>query len=135
MIKRLAHICIHSNDLSKTEEFYCRALGMTRHFDFERNGGLFGFYLKAGDDSFIEVFKGKPGASDGNIKHLALEVDDIESVLTKVAGEGFPVGEKKLGADHSWQAWLEDPDGVKIELHEYTAESSQLTGRTCVVNW
>jgi hypothetical protein len=30
-----------------------------------------------------------------------------------------------LGSDKSWQAWLSDPDGNKIELHQYTAESKQ----------
>jgi catechol 2,3-dioxygenase-like lactoylglutathione lyase family enzyme len=135
MIKRLAHICIHTNDLERTEAFYCKGLGMTRHFKFHRNEALFGFYLKAGNDSFIEVFKGEPVSGEGQIKHVALEVDNIESVLADVAQAGFPVGEKKMGADLSWQAWLEDPNGVKIELHEYTAESSQLTGRDCVVDW
>ncbi|NDV62162.1 VOC family protein [Puniceicoccales bacterium CK1056] len=135
MIKRVAHICIHSEDLGKTEAFYCKGLGMKRYFDFQREAELFGFYLKAGNDSFIEVFKGKPDAAEGAIRHVALEVDDIESVLEDVAKAGFPVGEKKMGADLSWQAWLEDPNGVKIELHEYTSESSQLTGRDCVVDW
>jgi hypothetical protein len=27
--------------------------------------------------------------------------------------------------DHSWQAWITDPDGNKIELHDYTPESWQ----------
>lgn len=135
MIKRLAHICIHTNDLGKTEDFYCRGLGMKRHFDFIREDTLFGFYLKAGNDSFIEVFKGDPGPENSRIQHVALEVDDIEAVLEAVTKAGYPAGEKKMGADLSWQAWLEDPNGVKIELHEYTSESSQLTGRECRVNW
>jgi hypothetical protein len=48
---------------------------------------------------------------------------------------GIAVGDKKLGADQSWQAWLEDPNGIRIELHQYTPDSSQLTRRTCVVDW
>jgi predicted enzyme related to lactoylglutathione lyase len=30
-----------------------------------------------------------------------------------------------LGSDGSWQAWLADPDGNRIELHMYTPESKQ----------
>lgn len=36
-----------------------------------------------------------------------------------------------MGADHAYQAWLTDPDGVRIELHEYTPDCCQKTGRTC----
>lgn len=134
MIKQLAHICLHSEDLEKTADFYCRGLGMERFFDFERKGELFGYYLKAGNNTFIEVFHGNPGKV-GNINHLALEVEDMDSLIAHLNQLGIPVGEKKLGADQSWQAWLEDPSGVRIELHEYTAGSSQLTGRKCVVDW
>jgi catechol 2,3-dioxygenase-like lactoylglutathione lyase family enzyme len=134
MIKQLAHICIRSTDLARTEAFYVEGLGMERFFDFERRGELFGFYLKAGANTFIEVFKGEPG-EPGNINHVALEVSDMDALLERLRAKGFSHTEKKLGADQSWQAWLEDPNGVRIELHEYTADSSQLTRRTCVVDW
>lgn len=134
MIKRLAHACIHTRDLTKTETFYCGGLGMERWFDFERDGELFGFYLKAGDLSFIEVFKGEPGGP-GNIHHVALEVDDLEAVLETLSRNGIEATTPKRGADHSWQAWIEDPNGIRIELHQYTPESSQQTRRTCVVDW
>jgi catechol 2,3-dioxygenase-like lactoylglutathione lyase family enzyme len=38
MLKQLAHICIHSEDLDATERFYTTALGMTKGFDFIRKG-------------------------------------------------------------------------------------------------
>ncbi|MEX0325009.1 MAG: VOC family protein [Puniceicoccaceae bacterium] len=134
MIKRLAHACIHSRDLEKTEAFYCEGLGMERYFDFEKEGELFGFYLKAGDRTFIEVFRGDPGAI-GNINHLALEVDDMDATVERLQAHGVEVTEKILGADQSWQAWLEDPSGVRIELHQYTADSSQYTRHRVLVEW
>ncbi|MGC9450641.1 MAG: VOC family protein [Oceanipulchritudo sp.] len=134
MIKQLAHICLRTEDLEKTSEYYCQALGMERFFDFERQGSLFGYYLKAGRNTFIEVFKGDPGA-EGNIRHVALEVDDMDEAIERIRRHGAAATDKKLGADQSWQSWTEDPNGVKIELHQYTEDSSQRTGRTCVVNW
>ena len=134
MIKQLAHICIRSKDLSETLRFYGQALGMEKGFEFIKKGELFGFYLKFGNNTFIEVFKGDSGEV-GNINHLALEVDSIDSVLEQVRSCGYETGEKKLGADHSWQSWLTDPNGVRIELHEYTEESLQLKGGQCLVNW
>ena len=134
MIKRLAHVCIHTSNLQETARFYCDALGMERYFDFEKEGNLFGYYLDVGDNTYIEVFQGDPGEV-GNIHHLALEVDDIDSVISRVRENGFEIGDKSLGADDSWQAWMEDPNGVKIELHQYTPKSCQIIRRTCIVNW
>lgn len=134
MITRLAHICIHTTHLEKTAAFYCDALGMERHFEFEKDSQPFGFYLDAGNGTFIEVFTGDPGKT-GNIHHLALEVENIDAVIEQVRQHGFEIGEKSLGADDSWQAWMEDPNGVKIELQQYTPKSCQVIRRTCEVNW
>lgn len=132
MIQQLAHLCLHSTDLDATRRFYCEGLGMEKGFDFERSGERFGYYLKAGSRTFIEVFKGSPTAV-GNIDHLALEVTGLHVLVDHLRRQDIPVSDPQLGADNSWQAWLEDPSGVKIELHEYTPESSQLTGQTCIL--
>lgn len=134
MIKRLAHVCIHTKDLDKTLRFYTDVLGLEKAFDFERKGAHFGYYIKLDDRSFIEVFEGEPGEV-GNINHLAIEVEDMDGLIARLKGHGVEVGQKKLGADHSWQVWITDPNGVRIEFHEYTPESMQLIGGTCVVDW
>ena len=46
MIKTLAHVCLFSKDLNRSLDFYCGALGLRRHFDFIKDGELFGFYLQ-----------------------------------------------------------------------------------------
>lgn len=134
MIIRVAHICIHSQDLQETERFYCDVLGLERGFDFLKDEELFGFYIKAGKDSFIEVFKGTPG-STGNINHLALETDDIDEVIENLRANGFEATDKKLGIDKTWQSWTKDPNGVSIEFHQYTDESLQFKGGVCEVDW
>lgn len=134
MIKQLAHACIYSTDLKKTGHFYTEALGLDLGFEFIKDGELFGYYINLGNNTFIEVFKGEPGIP-GNINHLAIEVEDLDSVIEQVKAAGYEIGEKTLGADHAWQAWTEDPGGTRIEFHEYTAESLQRTGGSCIVDW
>jgi len=129
-VKQLAHLCIHSRDLDATRSFYVDALGLEPGFDFLKDGRRFGYYLKFGQNTFIEVFEGDPGEV-GNINHLAIEVEDMDGVIERVRKAGHTVGDKKLGPDQSWQAWLEDPNGIRIELHEYTSDSSQLSGKPC----
>src|SRR5262249_13675540 len=102
-----------------------------------KNGKVIGFYLRVGDNTFVEVFtndaiKDEPKAP---IKHFCLEVDDIDAVRSRLIGLGYDVTEKKLGADQRWQAWVSDPCGVRMEFHQYTAKSSQATKAPCVVDW
>ena len=137
MIKTLAHVCIHSRDLERTQEFYCDTLGMKKKFDFVKGEELIGFYLEVGQGHFIEVFKGDTAAEPQGrrIMHFCLEVGDIDGVRERLISRGIGASEKKMGCDGSWQIWCKDPDGIDMEFHQYTPESSQGTGARCLVNW
>ena len=134
MIRQLAHICIQTEDLDATRSFYLGALGLGLGFEFEKDGTPFGYYIKLGNNTFIEVFKGTPG-DIGNIQHVAIEVSDLDALIRRIRDHGHEVEDKKLGADSSWQAWVSDPNGIRIEFHEYTADSRQLVGGKCQVTW
>lgn len=135
MIKGIAHICIGTSDLAATERFYCSGLGMAKGFDFIRKGEVIGFYLKAGGSSFVEVFKREKivPQPDAPILHLCLEVTDIDATIRQLRSCGYDVTDKAMGADESWQAWVTDPAGVRIEFHQYTTKSCQVTGSICVL--
>jgi lactoylglutathione lyase/glyoxylase I family protein len=137
MIKQLAHVCIGAKNLAETEQFYCDVLGLEKKFVFDKAGEAIGFYLALGGNSFIEVFVDSE-ESDGQrplLKHFCLEVGDIDTVINTVRSKGWAISDKKFGLDNAWQAWITDPSGVAIELHQYTPESSQFTGRDCLVDW
>lgn len=139
MITRLAHVCLLSTDLEKCEAFYCGVLGLPKQFDFSKQGKAIGFYLKVSDRQFIEVFlRGEAPPEKGNlITHLCLEVESVAAITEHLRQNGIEAREPKRGADHSWQTWCKDPDGIDIEFHEYTPESQQLAapGGVCEVNW
>ena len=59
----------------------------------------------------------------------------VKATAQHLRALGYEVTGEKLGADQSWQAWVTDPAGARVELHEYTERSSQTTGRDCVVDW
>ena len=137
MIKRLAHICLMSPDLAASEHFYCEVLGLKKAFDFTKNDKPFGFYVELGETTFIEVFLTGTEIEQKHplINHLCLELEDIDAFITSVRGKGWEITDKKLGVDQSWQAWITDPTGVRIEVMQYTENSSQFTGKACVANW
>lgn len=135
MIKDIAHVCLLAVDLEASERFYCGGLGFRRVFDFLKGGERIGFYLEVTKGRYIEIFRRKEAGYHDNqvIQHLCLEVDDLDGVCRHLKECGIAVTEKKLGADSSWQAWTADPSGVKIEFHQYTPASSQVTGANCIL--
>ncbi len=129
MISGVSHACFVVADLERSLDFYRDRLGMPVAFEFRSpEGRLTGVYLHVGARTFIELFEGKPEATpqSASYKHICLEVDEIEATVAELTGRGVEVTGKKLGSDNSWQAWLTDPDGNRIELHAFTDESKQV---------
>ena len=135
MIKALAHICISTNSLDETEKFYCSCLGLSKKFNFIRDGKVFGYYLQINESNFIEVFLADANSSEKEpqVRHFCLEVDDIDKTIEEIRNCGVSVTDKEMGLDNSWQAWITDPNGIEIELHQYTEKSSQVVGSDCVI--
>ena len=136
-VRQLAHVCIHASDLERTRKFYGDVLGMRVVFRFLRGGEVIGFYLGAGGRSHIELLR-KPEAEHGapnRIDHLCLEVRSIDAAIAHIRVQGVEVTDKKLGCDRTFHAWVRDPDGVRIELFEYTDDSAQFSGGDRVADW
>lgn len=128
MITGIAHACYIVSDLDRAIGFYRDLLGLTEAFDFRNDQGeRFGVYLHVGGRNFIELFQGSLAerAEGQSYAHLCLEVDDIEETVAALRERGAQVTDPALGGDGSWQAWLSDPDGNRIELHGYTDQSRQ----------
>ena len=128
MIKGLSHACFVVADLGKSLAFYRDKLGLEVAFELNLNQGKTrGVYLHPGGRGFVELFQGESVPTPGNAsyKHICLEVDDIEATVATLRERGVEVSDVTLGKDQTWQAWLADPDGNRIELHAYTPESWQ----------
>ena len=135
MQTKLAHVCIESHDLDATEAFY-RVLGLERRFIFNNlQGELVGFYLAFGNNTYIEVIKTSKPKAAGIIKHLAIEVDDIDATYSQLKKHGIDATEKELAKDHQWMVTCTDPNGIFIELQQYTPQSMQLVGGICEVDY
>ncbi len=137
-VKQVAHVCIFANDIDETKSFYEKALGMDVAFNFQRDDKIFGCYLNAGGRSHVEVFhKAEAEFSELNqINHLCLEVEDLDAAIAHIEAQGVALTRpKKLACDDTYQCWLRDPNGVKIELFEYTNKSAQFNGGDRVADW
>jgi lactoylglutathione lyase/glyoxylase I family protein len=136
MIKGFAHVCLLAADLEAAERFYCNGLGLKKVFDFIRSDRVVGFYLELAPGTFIEIFQrdGVDAKAVSPITHFCVEADDLDPVSKRLTENGYEATPKKLGADNSWQFWTTDPGGVRIEFHQYTDTSSQLTHKNCILS-
>jgi catechol 2,3-dioxygenase-like lactoylglutathione lyase family enzyme len=128
VIRGLAHICFRVSDLEASLAFYRDHLGLKPAFDFkDERGRCVGVYLHVGGRSFLELFAADAveEAPHQSYQHFCLEVEDIEGTAKGLRSRGIEVTAVTMGADGSWQAWLSDPDGNRIELHQYTPQSLQ----------
>src|SRR5690606_24096453 len=100
-----------------------------------KEGVLVGFYLAFDDETFIEVILNRTARAEGIIKHFAIETDNLDKLCSSLLDGGVDVSEKELAIDFTWIAKCRDPNGIFIELMEYTPESMQRAGGTCEVDY
>lgn len=134
MYLSLAHICIQTNDLETTSKFYCNVLGMTRVFNFVKDGKVTGFYLRMSEGNFIEVMleEDAPIGPGGAYRHISFESRDIDGCHRKVLAAGVPVSDIQYGPDRTYCFTCKDPNDVEIEFLQYTGGSCQINGTDCV---
>ncbi len=125
---RFLHTMIRVKDLDRSIDFYTRLLGMRvlRHKDFE--GGRFtNVFVGYGDEESETVLElthnwdqEEPYSHGSGFGHLAVGVPDIYATCEALEAEGVniprPPGPMKHGT--TVIAFIEDPDGYKIELIE-----------------
>jgi lactoylglutathione lyase len=123
-------------DVARTLDFYVSKLGMREMMRLDRDGRLWLLYLRVSDTQFLEVFPEGVGerAAEREVvgyNHLCLEVPEIDLAVRELESAGVPlIREKQMGADGNWQAWIEDPDGHRIELMQMMPDSLQVKAIT-----
>ncbi|MHB1293698.1 MAG: VOC family protein [Anaerolineae bacterium] len=129
-VKGLSHVCFTVADVERSLEFYEGVLGLQHAFDFCRDDGTrFGAYVYLGNRTFLELFARKAGsdapAMSHSFQHICIEVADMDDAVAAFRSRGAEVSDCKMGGDGNPQAWLADPDGNRIELHELRTDGWQ----------
>ena len=122
---RLLHTMLRVGDLDKSIAFYTDVLGMTllRRKDYPEGRFTLAFvgYGNEAENSVLELTHNwdTPSYDLGNgYGHIAIEVNDVYKACEQIKAAGGKVvreaGPMKHGS--SILAFVEDPDGYKIEL-------------------
>ena len=124
---RMLHTMLRVGDLEKSLAFYTGPLGMKllRRHDFP--GGRFTLafvgYGDEKDNTVLELthnWDTKSYEIGGGYGHVALGVPDIYSTCAKLREQGVKITREPGPMQHGTTviAFVEDPDGYKIELIE-----------------
>lgn len=128
----IGHVAIRVTDFDKALAFYVGKLGFQEMFRLDREGRLWIIYLRVTDDQYLELFdEGSTPRAHApeatGLNHLCLTVDDIDRVIAQLAALEIPLSRpKKLAMDGNYQAWIEDPDGNRLELMQMAHDSLHL---------
>jgi lactoylglutathione lyase len=131
-VTSLGHIAIRAKDIDASLDFYTRRLGFPEMLRLHYNdGSLFLIYLRITDEQYLELFpegvgSTVPGREAVGLNHICLTVQDIDRALVQLTEAGVQLSrELKTGVDGNRQAWIEDPDGNRIEIMEMARDAMQ----------
>lgn len=125
MAAQFLHTMLRVTDPEKSRAFY-ETLGMEvrRESPIVRNGALEAtlyFYGFPGQDEELELTFNHDGSTyelGSAYGHIAIGVDDLESTLGELSGQGIepekPPYQVREGG--SWLCFVKDPDGYRIEI-------------------
>lgn len=132
-ITAIGHVAIKISDLDRTLEFYQGRLGFPEMFRLHNDDGTpWLIYLRITDTQYLEIFPGAetdraPGKNANAINHVCLSVVDLEHTVQALQAQNIPLTSPiKTGRDGNIQAWIEDPDGNRIELMQMRPDCRQL---------
>jgi lactoylglutathione lyase len=126
------HAAIKVKDLDASLAFYRDTLDFSEMMRLHKDdGSVMLVYLRITDHHYLEVFPGAetdraPGPNANGLNHMCLTVEQLEDTVAKLEAAGAKITvAPKTGLDGNRQAWLEDPDGNRIELMEMGPDCMQ----------
>ncbi len=136
---RLLHTMLRVGNLEESLKFYCNVLGMKLLRRKDYPGGEFTLaFVGYGDESDTSVLEltynwGKEKYDLGDAYgHIALGVDDIYATCDEVKKLGGKVTREPGPMKHGSTviAFIEDPDGYKVELIQLGTQGSEAKNET-----
>ena len=130
---RLLHTMLRVGDLERSLAFYTEVLKMSllRRKDYPSGRFTLAFvgYGPESDQTVLELthnWDTQSYALGDGYGHIALGVEDIHATCAGIAGKGGRVVREPGPMKHGSTviAFVEDPDGYKVELIELTSRSA-----------
>src|SRR5436190_9088640 len=129
-ITKMEHFLVLTDDIEKTRAFYCDVLGLRvgprPPLEFS------GYWLYIGDVPSIHIGEWKsytahslangipvttPAPGTGPVDHIAFNGTNYEEIRERLQRHGAKFSLNIVPESDLWQLFLNDPNGVKIEIN------------------
>ena len=125
-MSRYLHTSIFVSDMAASIDFYTAKLGLKLldgplHYPGNADMAFVGSDWNSYIELVYDLEEHSPYDLGNRYEHLAIEVEsDLPQFVSRLEGEGVKVlkGPKKSPGGSRWIAFVEDPNGIPIELLE-----------------
>ena len=125
-LQNLNHLLVLARDLEATRDFYVSVLGLAvgprPPFEFP------GYWLYLGDQAVVHLAGQDSDTGDagtGPIDHVAFEATGLKEMVTRLEEQAIAVRHRKVPDLGLHQVFIQDPNGVTIELNYPAAEGAE----------
>ena len=123
---RFLHTSIFVNDMASTIDFYTKHLGLTLldgplHYPGNCDMAFVGSDWNSYVELVYDLEEHPPYELGNRYEHLAVEVDgDMPAAIERLRAQGVKILKepKKSPGGTRWIAFVEDPNGIPVELLE-----------------
>jgi lactoylglutathione lyase len=131
-MSRYLHTSIFVNDMAASIDFYTNKLGLKllggpNHYPGNADMAFVGSDWNAYIELVYDLEAHPPYALGNRYEHLALEIDgDMKSTIERLRAQGVKIVSepKKPPSGSRWIAFIEDPNGIPVELLEPRTEAN-----------
>ncbi len=111
------HVSINVPDVPAAIDFYTNVLGLVQNSE-RPDMGFAGAWLDVGaGGQQVHLLGFPPPESKG--QHFALLFEDLDAVVAELRAQGIAVSDPVANGPNRHQAFLSDPWGNSIELHQH----------------
>ncbi len=122
---RLNHFGIYVKDFDASMNFYTKTMGFHQAFLVkDKDGKPILAYLQINRDTFVEIAPATAERPVG-INHVGIWADDLNRTVSVLRERGVKMADPRTGSTNAPLTNMFDPDGLRLELLEYPAESLQ----------
>jgi catechol 2,3-dioxygenase-like lactoylglutathione lyase family enzyme len=123
----MPHVDFRVHDIEASRHFYKDFLGYSEPFDIKADGKLVMAFIKINDRQYIELSP-ETSPNEPRFVHLALETDDADALRKYVKSKGYKGSDKEAarGRIRNIGTGIEDPDGNKIDVTQYTSDGESM---------
>lgn len=121
---RLNHVGLFVKDFDESMRWYTQTLGLREAFTIrDQAGNPTLAYLHITRDTFLEIAPAS-GERPVGVSHVALWPENLDQTVTTLRGRGVEIADPRTGSTGTRIANVTDPNGVRLELVDFTQGSA-----------